>query len=91
MSDTRSHTLSIRLAAGALAVFGAAGAIAAMEGPVGAQRAAVVHAAGDGGGPNPLCMVRPQDCMQPPGNGGGGGSGGGNGQPGSGGGSGSGG
>jgi hypothetical protein len=84
---TRSRRLTIGLAAGALTMVGAAGAIAAVEGPVGGQPTAVSQRADDGGGPNPLCMVRPQDCMQPPGNGSGGGSG--NGQ-GSGGGSGSG-
>ena len=84
MLNTRTRRLTIALAAGALTMCGAAGAIAAEEGPVGGQRAAVAQTADDGGGMNPLCMVRPQDCMQPPGNGSGGGSGGGNGQPGSG-------
>ena len=97
MLNTRSRRLTIAFGAGALTLIGATGAIGAVEGPVGGQRPSVVQTADDGG-PNPLCMVRPQDCMQPPGNGSGGGSGngngggngGGNGQPGSGGGSGSG-
>jgi hypothetical protein len=94
---TRRRRLTIGLAAGAATLLGGAGAFAAVEGPGPDQRAAVGQTADDGGGPNPLCMVRPQDCMQPPGNGsgsggsgGGSGSGGGNGQqgPGAGGGSG---
>ena len=80
MLKARSRRLTMALAAGAITMSGAAGALAAEASPGGGQRAADVQTAGDGGGINPMCMLRPQDCWPPPGNG----SGGGNGQRGSG-------
>lgn len=79
MLNTTRRLLTIGLAAGTLTMLGAPGAFAAAAGPGPGQRATVGPRADDGGGPNPLCMVRPQDCMYPPGNGSGGGSGNGNG------------
>src|SRR5438046_6107840 len=66
MLKARSRRLTMALAAGALTMSGAAGALAAEASPGGGQRAADVQTADDGGGINPMCMLRPQDCMYPP-------------------------
>jgi len=55
MLKARSRRLTMALAAGAITISGAAGAWAAE-----------VPTAGDGDGINPMCMLRPQDCMYPP-------------------------
>ena len=66
MLKARSRRLTMALAAGAITMSGAAGALAAEASPAGGQRAADVQTADDGGGINPMCMLRPQDCMYPP-------------------------
>ena len=66
MLKARSRRLIMALAAGTLTMSGAAGALAAEESPGGGQRAGDVQTADDGGGLNPMCMLRPQDCMYPP-------------------------
>ena len=66
MLKATSRRLITALAVGALTVSGAAGAWAAEVRPAGGQRAGDAPTADDGGGINPMCMLRPQDCMYPP-------------------------
>ena len=77
MLEATSRRLIMALAAGALTMSGASGAVAAEARPGAGQQAAGVQTAGGDGGINPLCMLRPQDCMYPPDR-----NGGGNGAPG---------
>ena len=57
--------LIMALAAGALTMSGTAAALAAESAGAG-QPAGGGQKADTGGGINPLCMLRPQDCMYPP-------------------------
>jgi hypothetical protein len=66
MLKARSRPLIMALAAGALTLSGAAAALAAGPTPGGDQRASDGQTTDAGDDINPLCMLRPQDCMYPP-------------------------
>ena len=66
MLKARCRRLITAVAAGALTMTGAAGAVAAEERPGAGQLAGGGQSADAGDGLSPLCMLRPQDCMYPP-------------------------